>query len=183
MSAEPVMLERPAVQVRRALPGVCWAASEQAILDRYAREVVAGTVSDGAAAARRCREELDRLRADAHRRGRGRDFPIRRTLGAIHSRLCARARECGRRDTGGRWRPQERKIAIKHFRRLPLLQRKHPRWCILDSAREMLVELYENGFERSLDSCVMELWKHRRGRFPTRVSRPEKGRFDKQPFV
>ncbi|MBM3314656.1 hypothetical protein FJY71_02275 [candidate division WOR-3 bacterium] len=137
----------------KALRAPRWLPAEQAVIDRYARGIVSGRHPDAARAARLCKVELDAR------------SPGRRTFGAIHSRLCARSRELGRANSGVRWLPAEREIALRRVRRYEAMRRKYPRCFVLDAARDLVVDLYEQGFDRTLDSCVMEIWKHRRSRF------------------
>jgi hypothetical protein len=141
---------------RRAAASVAWTEQESAIAEKHARLLASGRHVNAAAAGEACLLELQR-------RCRSR-LALRSVLGRIRGR----ARRLARDVLSIRWLPEERQIAMKHVRRFHALRRKMPRWEVRDSARELMVELYTRGYDRSLMACSMEIWKHRRGRFKHR---------------
>jgi hypothetical protein len=85
-----------------------------------------------------------------------------RTREAVRGRLHYRAHALGRGEVAARWEPVERRLSEKWTRKLQR-GKGRPDWlCLRDCARMLLVELYEKGYDRSLRSCCIEIWKQRR---------------------
>jgi hypothetical protein len=145
-----------------------WRREEDRVIDRYAVQMKTKCrffqrLLDSAVA------ELEQsYRQHPERRPDGRS----RTREAVRTRLYYRSRALGRGEVAARWEPAERRLSVKWTRKL---QRGNGRldWlCLRDCARMLLVELYEKGYDRSLRSCCIEIWKQRQKMLDRSRARP-----------
>ncbi len=134
-----------------------WTPEEDRVVDRYACEMTT-----------KCRffqRLLEGSLADLHEYYRLHPDRVPeggpRTREAIRTRLYHRARALGRSNVAARWVRAERRLSEKWTRKLLSAKGPLDRMCLRDCARMLLVELYEKGFDRSLRSCCIEIWKQR----------------------
>jgi hypothetical protein len=134
-----------------------WTKEEDRVVDRFAVQMTTKCrffqrLLDSAVA------ELEQsYRRHPERRPDGRS----RTREAVRGRLHYRARALGRGEVAARWEPAERRLSAKWTRKLQRGNGRLDRLCLRDCARMLLVELYEKGYDRSLRSCCIEIWKQR----------------------
>ena len=145
-----------------------WTKEEDRIVDRYACEMTTNCrffqrLLNSAVA------ELEELyrQHPKHRPERG-----NRTREAVRIRLYHRARALGRGEVAARGQPEERRLSLKWTRKLQRGNGRLDRLCLRDCARMLLVELYEKGYDRSLRSCCIEIWKQRRKMLGRSRARP-----------
>ena len=89
----------------------------------------------------------------------GREYP--RTIPAVRNKLYGAAVLRGYRMSRVLWTPPERRLAYKWAKKYHRHQKDRPPLGRLDAGRGLLVELFVAGYDRTLDSCTMELDKCR----------------------
>jgi hypothetical protein len=90
----------------------------------------------------------------------GREYP--RTISAVRNKLYGVAVRRGYRMSRVLWTLPERRLAYKWAKKFLRHQKDRPPLGRLDAGRGLLVELFVAGYDRTLDSCTMELDKCRR---------------------
>jgi len=140
--------------------GTRWQPAEIRIVKNAAKRLLAGRYVTLNAATDAC---LLRLREwYAARPGvpkSGRAYP--RTFAAIRDRLYRAAVARGYRMSPYLWTPRERRLAYRWTKRFLRHQKDRPPLARLDAGRGLLVELFEAGYDRTLDACTSELDKCR----------------------
>jgi hypothetical protein len=94
---------------------VHWSPEERAVLDRHVAGLLDGRFRAPMQAARSCVAELEAVGRRLRRRGRR---PVRRSLMGVRDRIRIRACRLGWSRAEMRWLPEERRILVRHARRL-----------------------------------------------------------------
>ncbi|MFO7649804.1 MAG: hypothetical protein R6X13_00485 [bacterium] len=149
------MLPRIAA-LRYPRPRTRWTAPELALVDRYARAVIAHEFPDLLAAARVCITELARIHPQAG--GRGGDRVSVRGLMSVRDMLDKRAHELDWRQLPHRyWTAQECAVSARYVRAYARHKQGRATAGIGTLARMMKAELGRLGFYRSTNACEAEL--------------------------
>jgi hypothetical protein len=146
--------------MKRPAHATDWQPAEIRIVENAAKRLLAGRYVRLSEATEDC---LTRLRgwyaALPGAPESGREYP--RTISAIRNKLYGAAVLRGYRMSRVLWTPPERRLAYKWAKKFRRHQKDRPPLGRLDAGRGMLVELFMAGYDRSLDSCTMELDKCR----------------------
>jgi hypothetical protein len=140
--------------------GTRWQPVETRVVKNAAKRLLAGRYVTLNAATDACLMRLREWYAELPGvRKSGRAYP--RTFAAIRDRLYRTAVARGYQMSPYLWSPQERCLAYKWTRKFLRHQKDRPPLARLDAGRGLLVELFEAGYDRTLDSCTSELDKCR----------------------
>jgi len=140
-----------------------WFASEIAIVDRYARAVIAHRFPSVRAASKACSRAINLMHARvAQRRGRRRPGVVR-TVSAVSDRVLTRAKEIAPYQLPNRrWTATERRIAARWARRYDQHMRGKLTMNLLTIAALLQAELGRRGYYRNVQACVTEIVTQRR---------------------
>jgi len=137
-----------------------WQPAEIRVVENTARRLLAGRYAKLSEAAEDCLTRLRDWYATLPGTPKsGREYP--RTISAIRNKLYGAAVPRGYRMSRVLWTPPERRLAYKWAKKFLRHQRDRPPLGRLDAGRGLLVELFAAGYDRTLDSCTMELDKCR----------------------
>jgi hypothetical protein len=144
--------------MKRPYQGTDWQPAEICIVENAAKRLLAGRYVKLSEATEDCLAKLRGWYATLPAAPEsGREYP--RTIAAIRNKLYQAAVLRGYRASRVLWTPPERLFAYKWAKKFIRHQKDHPPLARLDAGRGLLVELFVAGYDRSLDSCTMELDK------------------------
>ena len=146
-----------------------WTPSELALVDRYARLLIAHRFPHVRAASRACREAINRMHARPARR-RGVEHPVEvRTLAAVFNRVFYRVKELAPYQVPcRRWTAEEQRIAARWRRKYGRHKRGELTMNLRTIAALMQAELGRRGYYRSVQACVTEIVMNSREGLPGR---------------
>jgi hypothetical protein len=138
-----------------------WQPAEIRIVKNVAKRLLAGRYVKLSEATEDCLTRLRNWYATLPgTRKSGLEYP--RTIPAVRNKLYGAAVQRGYIMSRVLWTPPERRLAYKWAKKYQRHQKDRPPLGRLDAGRGLLVELFTAGYDRTLDSCTMELDKCKR---------------------
>jgi hypothetical protein len=146
--------------MKHSARGTRWQPAEIRLAENAARRLLAGHYVRLSAATEDCLVKLhDWYVARPEAPTSGRVYP--RTISAVRNKIYNAAVRGGYRVSRLLWAPPERRLAYKWAKKFLRYQKGRPPLARLDAGRGLLVDLFTAGYDRTLDSCTMELDKCR----------------------
>jgi len=146
--------------MKRPAQAADWQPAEIRIVENAAKRLLAGRYVRLSEATEDCLARLRDWYATLPGAPKsGREYP--RTIPAVRNKIYGAAVLRGYRMSRVLWTPPERRLAYKWGRKFLRHQKDRPPLGRLDAGRGLLVELFTAGYDRTLDSCTMELDKCR----------------------
>ena len=140
-----------------------WSAAELALVDRYARLLIAHRFPHVSAASQACCEAMSRLHAQLARRRGGKQPGTVRTLPGVFDQVLRRAKDLAPfQIPHRRWTAEEHRIAARWTRKYDQHRRGRLRMNLLTIATLMQAELGRRGYYRNVQACVTEIISQRR---------------------
>jgi hypothetical protein len=166
-----IRISQKAARLGQPRPFIDWTAEEDATIDRFARDLVAGRFGRVADAVEPCRVALHR---QAARLGKANGLSpgsiAWRSAPAVRGRLHIRARELGRRrPPNRRWSAEERQTLARWFRWYSRCRRTRRLLPLTEAALGLHDDLAKMGSKRSLETCKGRLGETRRRLCPVIV--------------
>ena len=143
--------------------GSHWSSDERALVDRYARSLIAHRFPNVKAASRACHRAVNHLHTRLARKRGSRPPGEVRTLPAVFEQLLVRSKQLAPYQISHRrWTAPERRIAARWTRRYVKHVNGKLTMNLFTIAELLQAELGRRGYYRNLQACVTEIVTQRR---------------------